>query len=51
MQIERIYKPDVRSQMYAIMLILRLRPRFEHATPFSKEIGTGQRSAQYTTRK
>lgn len=51
MQIERIYKPDVRYQMYAIMLILRLRPLFEHATPFPKETEMGQRSAQRTARK
>ncbi len=51
MQIERIYRPDVRSQMYAIMLILRLRPLLPNAPQFPKETETAQRPVQHTGRK
>jgi hypothetical protein len=45
MQIERIYKPDIKYQIHAIMLLLHIRPRLECAIPIHKETGMTQRSA------
>ncbi len=38
MQIERIYQPDLRCQMYAIMLILRIRLPHERSKSVTKEV-------------
>jgi hypothetical protein len=46
MQIERIYKPDVKYQIHAIMLLLHIRPRFERAIPIHQETEMTQRSAR-----
>ncbi len=48
MQIERIYKPDIRCQMHAIMLMLRIRIPYEPATSVTKKEEVPQQSTHST---
>jgi hypothetical protein len=38
MQIERVYQPDMRCQMRAILLLLRIRPPYEGSRSRKKEV-------------